>query len=441
MNAHVAAHGPSPSRSPVSIPEALAPLMSVNSATYGQFRLGSHFQPVFSLSHKRVVGHEALLRARDQDERPVPPQRVFDVAAAVGETLALDALSRALHLDNFAVAGDDRGWLFLNMHPQSFADAPHHRNFAELIERCGIAPHRLAIEVTEEHLVANGSLVEGVERLRGLGCLIAIDDFGAGHSNFDRIWRIEPDIVKLDRSMIMKSAEDRNVRSIVTGMVSLLHQSGALVLIEGIETEKEALIAMDNGADFVQGFFFGRPAPRLFRVDDADRDLDGLWSRYRTVARSEARDYQTEMAPYIAALEKTARLVRSGTDLEHACSAFIELPFALRCFILDARGYQARTNVAKPGRSHDPDPRFSPLDDARGASWFRRPYFRRAMAEPEVTQITRPYLSVTGAHNCVTIARTVLCDGRTQVVCGDLDWDALGEALKARSVLDAAGSE
>ncbi|MDR8045831.1 EAL domain-containing protein, partial [Burkholderia cenocepacia] len=88
------------------------------------------------------------------------------------------------------------------------------------------------------------------------GFLIALDDFGAGQSNIERIWQLNPDIVKLDRIMLSHAAHRTGLTAILLGLVTLLHEAGKLVLVEGIETEHEAQIALSCEADFVQGYYF-----------------------------------------------------------------------------------------------------------------------------------------------------------------------------------------
>ena len=110
------------------------------------------------------------------------------------------------------------------------------------------------------------------EYYRTLGCLIVIDDFGAGYSNFDRIWRLKPDIVKIDREMTRRATVEPLARRMFAGIVSVLHEAGALVCVEGIETEAEALCATDADADLVQGHYFAPPGAELL-PENARRDV------------------------------------------------------------------------------------------------------------------------------------------------------------------------
>jgi len=92
----------------------------------------------------------------------------------------------------------------------------------------GIAPHRVVIEILESEINDQAYLKDLIKHFRNMGCLIAIDDFGAGHSNFDRIWELEPDIVKIDRSLIKRAAINSKVKRILSGMESLIHEAGSL---------------------------------------------------------------------------------------------------------------------------------------------------------------------------------------------------------------------
>ncbi|MCC6302463.1 MAG: EAL domain-containing protein [Gammaproteobacteria bacterium] len=393
--------------------------------TYARFnglRLGSYFQPIFSLAHQRVVGFEALMRATDPEGRPRGPHEVFDGTRGHTDTVVLDRLCRAIHLYNFARQDTGSAWLFLNINPRVIAEGRRPGSFLQArLEQLELPPQRVVIEVVEAALTDETLLVDAVRRYRDLGCLIAIDDFGAGHSNFDRICRLRPDIVKLDRSIVAQAAVDPGIRSIVPGMVSLLHESGSLVVMEGIETEYEAMVAMDADADFVQGYYFARPMPQAAVVSEPR--FDALFDRFRDMTLQERTGYRTEIAPYLNSLGYASVLLQSSHPLEIACKGFLELARAERCFLLDGEGRQIGANVNSPHSRLESDPCFTPLRDADGANWSRRHYFRRAISRPEKVQVTRPYLSAATATPCITISIAFKIRGERRVLCGDLRWD------------------
>jgi len=98
---------------------------------------------------------------------------------------------------------------------------------------------------------------------RGLGAGIAMDDFGLGRSNFDRIVALRPDIVKVDRSILTRAVGETRSRRMLPSIVELLHDAGAQVAIEGIESAAEALVAIESGADHLQGFHLAAPSAQL----------------------------------------------------------------------------------------------------------------------------------------------------------------------------------
>ncbi len=89
--------------------------------------------------------------------------------------------------------------------------------------------------------------------------MIAIDDFGEGHSNLERVWRIEPDIVKIDRSMIVRASKEPAYMLMLRTIVDFLHGKDCIVLAEGIETRIEALTALEAEMDLAQGYMLAPP--------------------------------------------------------------------------------------------------------------------------------------------------------------------------------------
>lgn len=391
---------------------------------FRDMRLFSHFQTVFSLAHGRAVGYEALLRATRRDSRPATPLDAFGIAERAGEIALLDRLARAIHARNFAAQRSGESWLFLNIHPQVIVDGLTHHGpfFGELLESCGITPYRVVIEVLEAALLEDAPLSDSLAYYRGLGCLIAIDDFGAGHSNIDRIWRLKPEIVKLDRSLANQASEDRTARMMLPRLVAMLHEAGSLVLMEGVETEAQAMIAMDAEADFVQGNFFAIPSPELTAVPSGGASFDALYNQFHRLAALEHLDYQSEVDPYAQALVGVAERLETGQPLAEAAAPFLDLPHADRCFVLDRMGQQSGTSVLAHGAMAAADPRFAPIADDSGANWARRHYFRRALSQPGV-HMTRPYLSVATARLCVTVSTSIRTAAGRFVLCGDVQWN------------------
>ncbi len=394
------------------------------SGRYRRFDLHSHFQPIFSLAHGRPVGFEALLRGSGPSGESLTPAQLFATPRVFSERLLLDRLACALHLDNFLALERPGDWLFINVQPDVFVHSPRQDAYlSELLKARQFPSARIVVEVLEQAVADESALHEAVAFYRSKGCLIALDDFGAGHSNFDRVWAVRPDIVKLDRSMVARGACDPSVRRVMPGIVSLLHEAGALVVMEGVETRDEALLAMDCDADFVQGYYFGRPGRTAPEAPAARELFERLWQEFRCRVRPQIDRYRKEIAPYQNALGYGASLMESNLPGEVACRGFLELPDAERCFVLDEFGVQNGPSLTPPNRVRHDDASFNPLGEASGANWSRRPYFRRALEHPGRVQVSRPYLSLAGARPCVTLSMSLRVHGATVVLCGDVTWN------------------
>ncbi len=392
-----------------------------------EFRLSSHFQPIFSLAHRRPVGYEGLIRATDSGGRSVSPFELFGKALHVQDRIALDRQCRALHVRNFQKLGNASSWLFLNVDPQVATEGPRLGSFfAEMLESNDFPSHRVAVELIETPFEDEGRLTAAIEYYRKLGCLIVIDDFGAGYSNFDRIWRMRPDIVKIDREMTRRVTVEPLARRMFTGIISVLHEAGALVCVEGIETEAEALCAIDANADLIQGDYFA-PGSSGLVPENARSDV---LARLITGHRADFADFQKRqhmrLVPYLAAIKNAVQDLSLGANFQPAVQGLLKLPSAQRCYLIGSDGLQIGANVEAESKIHSQDQRFEVVQPTEGTDWQTKPYFRRAVETPGKVQITRPYLSVLGPKLCVTLSFAFeASDGMQQVLCVDLDFASL----------------
>jgi EAL domain-containing protein (putative c-di-GMP-specific phosphodiesterase class I) len=227
-------------------------------------RLGSAFQPIFSVRRGTCLGYEALVRGDDGHGNALRPEQIF-AATARDKRVLLDWTCRALHLRNYATVDPGDRTIFLNVHPEAaVSDAKGGREFGDLIRYYGLIPKRVCVEILEAGCADEGLLREAVASYRALGVSIAMDDFGIARSNFDRIVALRPDIVKIDRALLADAVmgESKALR-LLGALIELLHQANARVAIEGIETALAARIGVDANADYLQGFHFSVPQARL----------------------------------------------------------------------------------------------------------------------------------------------------------------------------------
>jgi EAL domain-containing protein (putative c-di-GMP-specific phosphodiesterase class I) len=413
-------------RDTISVTPAPAPVRADVPVTseYQGFRLASHFQPIYSLTHHRAIGHEALLRATSlASGAPVAPLDLFGAAGDDAARVSLDRASLMQHLGAYTGKTADE-WLFLNVHPRSLVSptGPAIAEIAAVLALHGLRPGQVVIEVLESTLPDDPGFDRRIDELRELGCLVSLDDFGAGHSNFDRVFRLRPEIVKLDRSVVVRAEVDPHARRIASQMVSLLHECGCLVLMEGIENDEGAYTALRCDVDFVQGYHFGRPAQVLSTGLAGMHALQAAWDRFDRQSASDDRSWHEQMSPYKQSIELASVLLAGGASMEEACRRFLLQPGADMCYLLDKQGRQVVANVHRTGaaqQSLQSFERFAPLHDTRQARWSRRPYFRGAEASPNIAQVTRPYMTLQGSRMCFTVSIQFDAGGWPLILCGD----------------------
>ena len=232
-------------------------------AAGGPFRalgmtLAAHFQPIYRVGRAATFGYEALLRAERDDGQALRARTVFQSLDGAERT-RLDWICRALHLRSYAVVDPGDRKLFLNVHPAAMGDDVDGHAFAELVRFYGLTPERVVLEIVESESGCEGRLAEAVAAHRALGFSIAIDRFGEGYSNFDRIAALRPKLVKVDRSTLRHALGDTQAWRMMPSLVDMLKDTGAELAIRGIDSAADARAAIEARAAYLQGFHLGAP--------------------------------------------------------------------------------------------------------------------------------------------------------------------------------------
>lgn len=224
------------------------------------------FQPILSLSERRLVGYEALTRGPSNSPLH-SPLALFAVARQCGRLSELELLCRQRAFSRFRdIQGD--AMLFLNISPESLLEAGHPPGRTlQLLQQLGISPNRVVIELTEQTPIDDFDLLDtALHHYRSMGFSIALDDLGAGYSSL-RLWsELRPDYVKIDRHFVDGIHLDTVKREFVGSILKMARASRAQVIAEGIELPEELAVLSEMGVDLVQGYLFGRPQEQIGRA-------------------------------------------------------------------------------------------------------------------------------------------------------------------------------
>lgn len=236
---------------------------------YRDIRLFSVFQALHARETLAPVAYEALLRARDENNRPISPEAAFALPQTQDDIVFFDRLCRVVHALNFVAQAGNSPDLYVNVsgaHLLNVSAGGHGKIFETLLMYCGLTPQRIVLEIVESRVDSLPHLQEAITAYKERGYRVAIDDFGCQHSNFDRLWQLTPDIVKLDRSLILQASDNVRARRILPKLIDIIHDLGALAVCEGIETVRQHDLAQGAGADLLQGYYYSMPRASLQHV-------------------------------------------------------------------------------------------------------------------------------------------------------------------------------
>jgi diguanylate cyclase (GGDEF)-like protein len=215
------------------------------------------YQPIF-LADGSLLGFEALARWSFRSSF-VPPATFLPAAANAGALGKLDevVIGKAIHE---ATRWGPDTTLSVNVAGPTLRDPSFPVRIRALLDAANLPAQRLSVEVLETSGIDNDeTAVATVRALRALGIRIAVDDFGVGFASLARLRALEPDIIKIDRSLLAAETDPTGASPLLVGITELAHRLGATVIAEGIESETQYAAALAAGCDATQGFLRGRP--------------------------------------------------------------------------------------------------------------------------------------------------------------------------------------
>ncbi len=215
--------------------------------------LRTFWQPIVDLSSGGTIAFEALIRGPSGDLEP--PDQLFTHAGALNVLTSVDlnAFRRCLRSVHLLPAGTR---LHVNIMPSTLL-ALGPAGIADLLAHDA---ERLCVELSEQQYVGDRSFLrECMDALRSLGAAVAIDDVGTGRGSLDSVLLLEPDLVKIDKSMVAGIATHARVRRNLSRLAAMTRAFELEAIVEGVETAVQAQIVTELGFRFAQGYYWAHP--------------------------------------------------------------------------------------------------------------------------------------------------------------------------------------
>lgn len=377
------------------------------------------FQPFIDTATGRIAGVEALGRLRQDNGRlqsvgPLFADPKMPAAALrrMDRSIRDDALSR-LH------EAPDDWFLSLNISPRWITRLRPGQPLPSLkqLQKNDVDPSRIVFEITE--LGGNSErLAEVVERYRNAGARIAIDDFGAGYSQLDRVLALQPDILKLDMRLFQAAAKGGPSSDIVRALAQMAEKTGCWIIAEGVETEAELHFALECGSRYVQGFLFAQGERDFFAADAFVEQFARLRDRYvqqKLAERARVMGLRQQLAGLMTILQRWDKNHNSIDELPK----LNDYPWLLRFYQCDRHGTQLTPNLEWRNGAWHSDATYL------GHNWSWRPYFYHLLAEGWHERrliLSNTYRDATSNQYCLTAGQFFDNDQRLLLI----DVDAAG---------------
>jgi len=227
----------------------------------GEFYL--EYQPQVELVGGRVAGLEALARWRTADGVLIPPTKFIPIAESSGDILMLGswlletACRQAVLWRSLGVPLTQ---LTVNVSPRQFLQDDMVATVRGILERTGLEPAMLQLELTETALMADSpGLRQRMHDLNAIGVTFSLDDFGTGFSSLSYLSRFPIQTIKVDKSFVAGIPEDARQGAIVNAVIAMSHELGIKVVAEGVEAARQGEFLREAGCDMAQGFYYSRP--------------------------------------------------------------------------------------------------------------------------------------------------------------------------------------
>lgn len=228
-------------------------------------RFMPYYHPIIDNKTKKIIKYEALIRLQDENGKVLEPYHFLDMSKKMRMYSQLTAIMVEKVCEKFK---DQKIPVSVNLSIEDLLNEELVNKVEKIIIHYQMGS-RIEFEILETENIVNYEEAKiFIERFRSLGCRFAIDDFGAGYSNFDQVLKLNVDTIKIDGSLIKNIQHDKNAKIFVHHFTNLARELGIKTIAEFVSNEDIYQIVTELGIDASQGYFFYKPSPDL--IDESE---------------------------------------------------------------------------------------------------------------------------------------------------------------------------
>ena len=221
-----------------------------------------YYQPIYNISLNKSNGSEALVRFYDEDLGFIGPEEFIPIAEKHGIVNEIDSIVIESVIDFMAKYHDiyNIDYVDVNLSHKEVSSKLYIDNFLSMIERKKVPFSKIHLEITETTSFGDDTIIrENMYRLRKLGFLFSLDDYGSGYATIDYLMKYNFDIIKIDKSILSSLSSNKDMYFILLNIIQLAQELNKKVIMEGVETLSQETMLKKLGVNFLQGFYYSRP--------------------------------------------------------------------------------------------------------------------------------------------------------------------------------------
>ena len=221
------------------------------------YNIISYFQPIVNNQTKKIEKYESLVRLIDEEDKIHSPYHFLEIAK---ESKYYEQITSMVLTNSFKALHETDMNISINFSSLDIEKSETKKTFFKLLEAYKKEAPRIILELLEDESIHNiNNMKQFIKKVKTYGVKIAIDDFGAGYSNFQRVLEYKPDIIKIDGSLIKNIEKDKFSQHMVETIVAFAKKQNILTIAEYVESKAISKIVTTLGVDYSQGYYFGKP--------------------------------------------------------------------------------------------------------------------------------------------------------------------------------------
>ena len=233
-------------------------------------RIEPYFQPIINYKTGKIFSHEALIRLIEKNGIAIAPYLFLDIAK---KSKLYTTLTKIMIEKTFTKFEDSDMHFSINFSYEDMIDQEVLDLLTHKLKK-GNVGKRFTAEILESESIGNYDRVKSfIETIKSYGAKAAIDDFGSGYSNFERLFKLDIDYIKIDGSIIKDIDEDKQLRIITETIVNFAKKTNIKVIAEYVHSKEIALILQNMGVKQMQGFYFSEPKPEIMHSFEKESAL------------------------------------------------------------------------------------------------------------------------------------------------------------------------